>query len=157
MHTNNINITRSATIEASPPAVFDQIGNFRRWQAWSPWLKLDPTAKSSYAGPPSGRGATLSFMGNQKVGEWKMTVIETSGFCTIKMKLEFIEPFKAIYDVAFDFKPEGRKTLVSWSMSDKNNYSSKSVGLFMSYDKMFGEQFEKGLENLKKILETEMA
>lgn len=50
-------VRREALIAAPPQAVFDQVNNFRNWQAWSPWAKLDPNAKAAFEGPETGNGA----------------------------------------------------------------------------------------------------
>ena len=35
------------TAMAAPQAtVFDQVSDFHKWDAWSPWAKLDPNARS---------------------------------------------------------------------------------------------------------------
>ena len=47
-------ITRTTTIAAPPLAVFAQVNDFHRWMAWSPWEKLDPALKRTYAGPAAG-------------------------------------------------------------------------------------------------------
>jgi hypothetical protein len=52
------------------------------------------------------------------------------------------------------FKPEGDKTLVTWSMAGKNNFIGRAVCLFMDMDKMVGGEFEKGLNQLKSIVEA---
>src|SRR2546427_12423236 len=61
-------VTRTATISASPAAVFAQVNDFHNWVAWSPWEKLDPGMKRSYEGAPSGAGAMYAWSGNSQVG-----------------------------------------------------------------------------------------
>jgi hypothetical protein len=39
-------------------------------------------------------------------------------------------------------------------MSGKNNFMAKAMCLFMSMDKMIGSQFEKGLADMKAIVEA---
>ncbi len=39
-------VTRSVAVTAPAPAVFDQVNTLRKWDAWSPWAKLDPNAKN---------------------------------------------------------------------------------------------------------------
>ena len=46
MQPSKFRITRSLTMSAAPSAVFDQVNNFRNWEAWSPWAKLDPTMET---------------------------------------------------------------------------------------------------------------
>src|SRR5690242_5339053 len=70
-------VTRSATIAAPPSAVFNHVNDLHRWEAWSPWAKLDPNAKNSFAGPEAGVGAVMAWVGNNKVGEGRMTITES--------------------------------------------------------------------------------
>jgi hypothetical protein len=56
-------------------------------------------------------------------------------------------------EAEFTFKPQDDQTLVTWSMSGKKNFISKAVCMFMNMDKMVGGDFEKGLVNLKAIVE----
>src|SRR3954462_2362135 len=70
-------LSRSGTITAPPSAVFDEVNDLRRWEAWSPWAKIDPACKMTYEGAPSGVGAIVSWSGNNKVGEGRMTIIDS--------------------------------------------------------------------------------
>ena len=45
-------VVRSATIAAPAPEVFAQVNDFHKWDAWSPWAKLDPNAKATFEGAP---------------------------------------------------------------------------------------------------------
>src|SRR5690242_20234947 len=74
---NEFRVERSATIAASPDAVFEHVNDFRKWEAWSPWAKLDPTAKNSFEGTESGKGAVFKWVGNDKVGEGAMTIVDS--------------------------------------------------------------------------------
>lgn len=150
---SDFRVTRSATIAAPPEAVFSQVNDLHRWEAWSPWAKLDPAAKSTYEGPAAGVGAAFSWAGNRQVGEGRMTITESRPNDLIRMNLEFMKPFKATNITEFTFKPEGNRTVVAWTMSGKNNFLSKAIGLFMDCDKMVGGQFEKGLAQMKSIAE----
>ena len=42
---SEFHVERTATITAPPATVFDQVNDFHKWDAWSPWAKLDPNAK----------------------------------------------------------------------------------------------------------------
>ena len=43
---SDFRVTRSAPVAAPPSVVFAQVNDFHKWEAWSPWAKLDPAAKS---------------------------------------------------------------------------------------------------------------
>jgi hypothetical protein len=42
---------------------------------------------------------------------------------------------------------------VTWSMAGQNNFMAKAVHLFMDMDKMIGGNFEKGLAQMKAVVE----
>ncbi|QBR71839.1 polyketide cyclase [Beijerinckiaceae bacterium] len=146
-------VIRTARVSAAPAIVFDQINDFHKWEAWSPWAKLDPAAKNSFEGKSAGTGSIFAWSGNGKVGEGRMTITESRPSDLIRIKLEFMRPFKATNTTEFTFKPEGNQTAIAWSMAGRNNFMSKAMGLFMNCDKMVGGQFETGLANLKSVAE----
>jgi uncharacterized protein YndB with AHSA1/START domain len=152
---DDFRVSRAATISAPPSTVFAQVNNLHKWEAWSPWAKLDPAAKNSFDGPPSGTGASMSWAGNNQVGEGKMTITESRPDDFIQFQLDFIKPFKGSNQAEFTFKAEGsNQTVVTWTMTGQNNFLSKAVGLFMDCDAMVGGQFEQGLTSLKTVAET---
>ena len=137
-----------------PPAVFAQVNDFHKWETWNPWGKIDPGMKLTYEGAPAGTGAVYTWCGNNEVGEGRMTITESRPSDLIRIQLEFFKPFKATNAAAFTFKPEGGETAVTWSMTGAKNFVAKAIHLFMSMDKMIGDQFEKGLAEMKSIVET---
>jgi uncharacterized protein (TIGR02246 family) len=147
-------VVRSTTIAASPSDVFAQVNDLHKWEAWSPWAKIDPAMKQIYEGAPAGTGAIYTWNGNNQVGEGRMTITESRPSDLIRIKLEFMRPFAGINDVEFTFRPQGDQTAVTWSMAGKKNFVVKAMGLFMSMDKMIGGQFEKGLGQMKVIAEA---
>jgi uncharacterized protein YndB with AHSA1/START domain len=148
-------VTRSTTISAPPAAVFDHVNDLRKWQAFSPWAKMDPEADVSFEGAPSGTGAVFTWSGNKEVGEGRMTIIASRPHERILFRLDFYEPFEGTNKTEFTFKPEGKHTLVTWSMTGTNSFMFKAIALFMDCDKMIGGQFEEGLANLKANVESE--
>jgi hypothetical protein len=145
---------RSASVSAPAPTVFAQVNDFHKWEAWSPWAKLDPAAKATFEGPSAGIGAIFRWAGNKEVGEGSMTITESRPSDLIRIKLEFLKPFAATNRAEFTFKPQGDQTVVTWSMEGKNNFMAKAFCLFMNMDKMVGSQFEKGLANMKALAEA---
>ncbi|HEY2083535.1 MAG TPA: SRPBCC family protein, partial [Verrucomicrobiae bacterium] len=141
-------ITRTGRISAPVGVVFDNVNDFHRWAAWSPWAKMDPNAKNTFAGPAAGPGSSMEWAGNNKVGAGRMTILESRPNEAIQIKLEFFRPFKATHLAEFTFKPEGNQTAVTWTMTGKNNFMGKAFTLLMNCDKMIGSQFEQGLANL---------
>ena len=148
-------VSRATTVGAPPAVVYAQIADFRRWDAWSPWAKLDPAMKVTYGGPPSGTGASYAWTGNDKVGEGKMLITAAKPDQEVDIKLDFIKPFEATSNTQFAFQPAAGGTQVTWTMSGENNFMGKAFSLFMNMDSMVGKDFEAGLAELKKLSEAE--
>jgi hypothetical protein len=149
-------VERSTKIEAPATVVFSQLEDFKAWGAWSPWDKLDPAIKKTYAGPPKGVGAIYSWEGNKKVGKGRMAITDSKPPTSIAYRLEFIEPFAAVANTSFKLAPEGDKaTTATWAMEGTNNLIGKAWGVFMNMDKAIGADFEKGLSGLKTVSESE--
>ena len=146
-------VARSATFAAPAPAVFAQVNELKKWEAWSPWAKKDPQAKSSYAGPAAGVGASMSWAGNNDVGEGRMTIAESRPAELVRIKLEFLKPFAATNTAEFSFKDEGGRTALTWSMRGQNNFIGKAMCLVFDMDKMVGGDFEAGHAGIKAIVE----
>jgi len=151
---NEYRVERTATMNAAPATVFDQVNDFHKWDAWSPWAKLDPNCKFTYDGPSSGTGAVCAWSGNDEVGEGRMTILESRPNEFIRIKLEFIRPFEDQCEVTFNFKPQGEQTFVSWVMNGRNNFVGKVFCLVMDMDKCVGGDFEKGLAQMKTVAEA---
>ena len=148
-------VSRSLAINAPAETVFSQVNTLRAWEAWNPWGKMDPSAKMTYDGPPSGVGASYTWAGNSKVGEGRSTIIESKPAELVRLRLEFLKPMKATNTAEFTFKPEGSQTTVTWTMTGKNNFVGKFFHMVVDCDKMCGDQFEKGLASMKAISESE--
>ncbi|MFZ0827947.1 MAG: SRPBCC family protein [Verrucomicrobiia bacterium] len=147
-------VSRSANFSVPPEIVFAQVNNLRKWEAWSPWAKLDLNAKNTYTGPAAGVGAAFAWSGNNKVGEGRMTITESSPYELVRFQLVFLKPFKATNIAEFSFKAEGHQTTATWCMSGENNFMGKAMNLMLNCEKMVGRQFEQGLAQLKSLVEA---
>lgn len=145
--------SRSLAIAAPPAELFGQINDLHKFQGWNPWAKVDPAAKIEYIGPATGVGAAYSWAGNNEVGEGEMTIVESKPNELVRCRMDFKKPMAATHDAEFTFHPEGDKTVVTWSMSGRNNFMGKAFGMFINCDKMVGGQFAKGLATLKSLSE----
>jgi hypothetical protein len=132
-------VERSATIDAPPKRIYDQIIDFHKWSAWSPWEDLDPNLARTYSGAEAGPGAVYDWSGNRKAGKGRMSITEASEPSRVRIDLVFEKPWKARNDTVFT----GTKSLVTSIM-----------GLFKSMDSFLGPDFEKGLARLKTVAES---
>ncbi|MEO6183584.1 MAG: SRPBCC family protein [Verrucomicrobiota bacterium] len=154
MQPSGFSVARSLVIAAPPDAIFPHVNELKKWEAWNPWGKIDPAMKLTYEGPASGVGAAYAWVGNNQVGEGRMTITESRPNELVQFKLEFYKPMAGVSAAEFTFKPEGNRTTVTWTMNGKNNFLAKAMCMFMNMDKMIGGQFETGLADLKLVAEA---
>jgi hypothetical protein len=148
-------VTRSRAIDAKPAVVYAQIADFHRWEAWSPWSKLDPGMKTTYAGTPGQVGSSYTWSGNDKVGEGRMTIVDEKPSERVYIRLEFLRPFKSVSTTTFKLLPAPSGTEATWIMEGKNDLLGKAISTFVNMDKMIGDDFERGLSQLKALCEAQ--
>jgi len=134
---------------------FGLVNSFGNWQYWSPWEKLDPAMKKTLDGPFAGPGAIYMWSGNDKAGQGKMTILESQLYERIRIQLEFIKPWQATNLTTFTFEPAPEGVTVRWAMEGQNTFVGKAFSLFLDMDGMIGKDFERGLADMKALVEPE--
>lgn len=109
--------------------------------------------KNTFSGPATGVGSVCAWQGNRDIGAGSSTIIESKPGELVRLRMDWKEPMEGVSTVDFTFKPEGAGTLVTWHMYGPQTYVGKVMCLFMSMEKMVGEQFAVGLASLKAIAE----
>jgi Polyketide cyclase / dehydrase and lipid transport len=146
-------IERSIRIDVAPEVIFSNINDFKKWEDWSPWDKIDPALERRYSGAARGVGAAYAWTGNKKVGSGRMEIIGSTPFTGVQIKLDFTAPFVAHNIVDLTLTKDGDATHVSWAMSGPQPFISKVMGLAFNMDQIVGKDFTKGLAALKQVSE----
>jgi len=153
MSDDTFTVTRSAAIDAALETIFDQIIDFHRWAAWSPWEDIDPAMTRTYSGAEAGVGAVYAWSGNRKAGQGRMEITQATVPSLVRLDLFFEKPFKATNMLAFTIAPAPIGSEVTWTMTGRKTLMTKVMGVFKSMDAMMGPDFEKGLSRLKATTE----
>ena len=140
-------LERSLRIEAPPAAIMPFLVDLRRWQAWSPWEKLDPAMRRSFGPNSAGLGARYEWDGRNNVGAGQMEIVLAEPE-RLRLKLDFLRPFKASNFAEFTLVPEGDATRVTWAMFGTNGYFHKLLGLICR-PSMMHKIFDQGLADLR--------
>jgi len=152
---DKVQISRSITIDRPASKVFKAINSMHHFNKWSPWSSYDPEAKYEFLGPEYGEGSKMTWQGNEQVGSGKQTIIESVSNTLVKTELYFDgqgdDPSWATYKI----KGVGESTEVSWIFDTdfKGKILSRYFGMMM--DGMLGPEYEKGLQNLKTLVEAQ--
>jgi uncharacterized protein YndB with AHSA1/START domain len=147
-------VQRATRIKAAPEKIFAVINDFHHWGAWSPWEKLDPALQRTFSGSTSGKGSVYAWKGNNKVGEGRMEILESTPSSRIAIKLDFIKPFEAHNTAEFTLLSQGDETAINWAMRGATPFLGKIMHVFCNMDRMVGKDFEAGLANMKAIAES---
>lgn len=151
---DSFRIERSADINALPEDIYPYIADFHRWEAWSPWEKVDPDVQRTYSGADSGVGAIYEWNGNKQIGHGRMEIIETSP-TQVGLKIDFISPFEAHNKISFTLESKDEFTTVTQAMYGPSPFISKLMSVFCNMEKMVGPKYEEGLSTLKAIVEQQ--
>lgn len=146
-------VVREADFKATPKTVFSQINDFHNWSAWSPWEKMDPDMKREFSGAATGVGAKYAWVGNKKVGQGNMEITNSVPSKNMQLDLNFIKPFQASNVTEFTLTPNGKGTHVKWEMRGRAPFMFRVMGMFFSMDKIVGTDFERGLANLRGVVD----
>lgn len=146
-------VQRSVTVNAPPDRVFAIVDDFRRWPAWSPFEKLDPAMKRTFGATSAGKGASYAWDGNGKAGAGRMEIVAETPSSAIDIALHFERPLENDAKATFRFSPQDGGTLVTWSMESPSPFVAKVMHVFFDAEKMVGDDFARGLADLKALAE----
>lgn len=151
---DEVQVKRSITIDRPANKVFKAVNSMHHFNKWSPWAQLDPNAKYQYSGPEYGVDSFMSWVGNEEVGSGRQTIIESVPYEKVKTELYFDGQGEDPSWATFQIKDMGDKTELSWIFdADFNgNILGRYFGMMM--DGMLGPQYEKGLNNVKILVEA---
>lgn len=142
---DSFRVHRSATIQAPPEKIFAHIEDLRRFNAWNPF---DKAPKGTYGDVAAGKGAAYAFDGG------RLEIVDALPASEVRMRLDMTKPMQARNVVEFTLRPDGNATRVTWAIQGPMPYVSRLVSLFCDMDAMIGKEFERGLANLRTIVES---
>jgi len=150
---DDFKVSRTVAIEAAPERIFPLIANLRQMNEWNPFAKQDPALEIVYSGPDSGVGAAQSWDSTGRGGKGRLEITGVTEPTAVAMRLDMDKPIEAHNAIAFDLRPNGEATEVTWTMTGGMPFVSKVIGVFVSMDRMIGGAFEQGLADLKALAE----
>jgi len=145
------NIEKTMVIMAPVEKVMDHVGDLHLYSQWNPWQQSDPSVKNTITGTPKTPGHRYAWEG-KKVGVGNFTLLSADSK-HIHFQLEFLKPWKSKARDNWLFEPWGTdETKVTWQNSGELPWPiARLVGPLLN--KNLNIQFEKGLNNLKKMCE----
>lgn len=145
-------VETTVVIKARPEAVAPLLVDLKRWKEWAAWNnEMDPTLQTTYSGPPTGPGATMSWKG-ERMGFGTLTITESDPQKGVRYEMTMEEqqtPARGQIALA----PEGEGTRVTWL--DEGDMGSFLPGRYFvpMMERQLGEHCAMGLRKLKAAVE----
>lgn len=151
----DFNVNRSITVDASASAIWPYVSNLEKADEWNAWLEIDPETKKEYGGEQGSVGSWASWDSeHQDVGSGKQTITNLQENQLVETELRFggwdgssigytsLEEKDGATEVTFGFR------------GTNDTFFARAFMSFMDMDAAVGPMFEKGLANLKGMVES---
>lgn len=150
-------IVKETTINRPKDEVFAYIKYLRNQDHYSVWSKMDPNMKQTFEGVDGTVGFVNSWESDHdSVGKGSQRITKIEEGKRLEMKLQFKEPFEVENDAFMTTEAiDSSSTKVSWGFSGSFPYPMNIMRLFMDMEDAVGGDLQKGLANLKELLEKE--
>ncbi len=149
-------VEREVTINAPKSNVFDYVKHLKNQDTWGPWIKKDPAIKQEYRGTDGNTGFVSAWTSeNPEVGAGEQEIKSIAEGSRLDTEIRFKKPFESTSQAFITTEATGANTTkVKWGFTGSMPRPMNLMLLVMDMDKEVGKDFEDGLSNLKRILET---
>lgn len=144
-------VERSVLINVPDSVAYAYVADFSKFNEWSPYYEMEPSAKVDITGNLSQVGSVYAWDG-EKLGKGSFKLKELDPYHAVYEQLTFYTPMEAVADNNFFFEPQGNATQVTWVYEGENKgIIGRWMGLAL--DHMLGKDFSRGLDKMKANLE----
>lgn len=153
----NFAVERSIIVNKPVSETFDFLSSLETQNKWSKWSLIDPEMKIAYIGTDKTIGFISRWESKHKqVGEGEQEIKKLIANQRIETELRFLKPMKSIANAYFTLVEAGEnQTKVAWGFTSTTPWPFNAFMLFFNMENAVGKDFEEGLGNMKKMIETE--
>jgi uncharacterized protein YndB with AHSA1/START domain len=150
-------ITREVTISKPRQEVFSYIKLLKNQNEYSVWSKIDPTMKTEFRGTDGTVGFVFAWDSPvEEAGKGEQEILKITENERIDYELRFLAPMESKDHIYMSTQSlTDSSTVVRWGFDGKMKYPMNLTLLFLDLDQLVGKDLEKGLSNLKEILEKQ--
>jgi hypothetical protein len=142
-------IEKSIIINAPASSIFPEISNYKNFNVWSPWARMDPEVKQTLKGADASLGSRMNW---NRPKQWIEEIEENK---RVKNGISFGDYDGKFYS-EFTLTAEGERTRVTWTYDGTNNDLGRKA-MWVIMGTMLSSQYEQGLRDLKKVVESKAA
>lgn len=154
---SNYTVERSITVNKPDTVVFNYLKYLKNQNDFSVWAQMDPNMEKTYTGTDGTVGFISAWKSDVKdVGQGEQEIKNITSGKRIDYEVRFIEPFPGTsqsYLITDEQAPD--QTKVTWGFKGHMAYPTNLMLLFFNMDQAIGNDLQKGLENMKQIVENQ--
>jgi len=150
-------VNRSIEINQAQAKIFEYISQLENQQEYGVWQKKDPNISIK----TSGTDRTVGFISSwdskvEDVGKGEQEIMKIIDGKLIETEIRFKRPMEVTSQVFLELTEVSENSCtVSWRFEGESPYPFNILALFMNMDEEIGPDLDKGLKNLKIILESQ--
>jgi hypothetical protein len=149
---NEYEIKREKIIATSNDNVFNYVNDITTWEDWFNLKDLDPSTTLNYTSITSGINSGLTWNSSTSNGK-----IKTTDFILNKSINQDFYLNQDLHKIYWVFTETNKGTKVNWSMKGKLSFKWKFNALLNNgMDDVFGDIFQKGIDQIEKYLVNEL-
>ncbi len=146
-------VERSLTLNAPICTIYAQLDDLERYPAWYPFAQVDPNIHFEFTGPRRGLGAQMSWSSDHdNIGRGSQEITGTEPYSHLSYRLSFEGHGET--DGLFRLAEIADGTSVVWSIDRELKGPIERYYGMSRLDFMVGREFEKGLDQLKVVVEA---
>jgi hypothetical protein len=149
-------VGKDIIVNKAKTAVFEYLKFLKNQNKFSVWGSMDPNMKTDFRGTDGTAGFVSAWESdnNKNVGKGEQEILKIVDGERIDYEIRFLKPFKSTsWAYITTIAVNDNQTNVHWGFTGKMKYPTNLTLLFMNMEKMVGGDLEKGLQNLKVLLE----
>lgn len=150
-------VEREVIINKPKQEVFEYVKYLKNQNKFSKWANLDPNMKQEFRGTDGTVGFVSAWESqSDDVGKGEQEIKGIKDGERIDYELRFLKPFESTSPAYMTTETvNGNQTKVKWGFSGHMSYPMNLMLIAMNMEKMLGDDFQLGLNNLKGIMEKQ--
>jgi len=144
-------IEKYIVINAPAASIFPEVSNYKNFNVWSPWTKMDPTVSKAVDGTHASVSSKMIWP-DTKTGIRLQRIEEIEENKRVKCSMTFAG-YEGIFYSEFKLTPEGNATRVTWTY-DGENTGLKGKALWVFAGGVLASEYQHGLKALKDLVEN---
>ncbi len=148
-------VEREVIINQPKDSVFNYVKYLKNQDNFSVWAKADPNMKKTFTGTDGTVGAIAGWESNdENVGVGEQEIVKITEGERVDFELRFKIPFESTEDAYITTEAiSATETKVQWGFNGGMDYPMNLMLPFLQMEKVIGNDLQKGLDNLKVIME----